>query len=160
MKTFKSIFYLALSCVIFYNCNSWYDKIFSWEVMRPGYDGSTPWLNFYKISMIIPVWFLILSFINIVKSQSVAGEVIGGIIAGTPSECDDEHKHIERVRQYRNSKISLMSNETAAKELKSTMLLDGVESLGGKHSKRAAEYVNSKLSMMDNESALKWIKEK
>ena len=77
---------------------------------------------------------------------------------GGNDSSDEEYKSIERLKKYRDGKLSIMDNESAAKEYKKTLWLDGLGTTSGKSTKRAKKYINGKLSIMDNESAYKFLK--
>ena len=68
------------------------------------------------------------------------------------------NSNIDRVKEYRDSKFSTMSNETRAEEYRKTAWIDGLESNKTKNASRAREYINAKMTNMDNESAYKWLK--
>ncbi len=63
--------------------------------------------------------------------------------------------NIEKAYKYRDSKMAMMDNETAAKFQMETSSLNNVFM-----NERATSYMNSKMSMMDNESKLDVLKGK
>ena len=84
--------------------------------------------------------------------------ILTAMSVGVAKPMDGEYNNIERIKRYRDDKLSMMDNETASKEYRKTMWIDGVDSSSGKNTTRAKNYIDSKLGVMDNESAYKYIK--
>jgi len=74
------------------------------------------------------------------------------------SSNDSDTSNIDRVKAYRESKLSTMSNEKAASEYKKTAWIDGLDANPGSNVSSAKKYINSKLSTMSNETAYQWLK--
>ncbi len=67
--------------------------------------------------------------------------------------------NIERVLEYRDAKMSNMTNEQAVKFMSGTAHVDFMMTRPDlKQHSRALNYMDSKMSSMDNETALKYIK--
>lgn len=67
---------------------------------------------------------------------------------------------IEKVMQYRDNKMAMMSNKNAVKYMNSTAQLDQlVSSSHLKQSRKVLSYMNNKMAMMTNESAIKWLQD-
>jgi hypothetical protein len=65
---------------------------------------------------------------------------------------------IDKVMQYRDNKMAMMSNKEAISYMNSTAQLDQlVTSTHLKQSRKALSYMNNKMAMMSNESAIKWL---
>lgn len=62
---------------------------------------------------------------------------------------------IEKLKNYRASKTSIMSQENAAREYISTSALDAIDN---SENKRVRDYVNTRVSIMSNEDAINWLK--
>ena len=69
----------------------------------------------------------------------------------TPS--NGEFNNIQKALEFRNSKMSMMDNESAAKFLMETSRLNNVMS-----NEKAASYINSKMAWMDNNSMINFLK--
>ena len=64
--------------------------------------------------------------------------------------------NIDRMKEYRESKLSTMTTSEAANEYKATAWLDGY--CEGKSTQSAIRYIDSKLSAMTNEEGYQWLK--
>lgn len=65
---------------------------------------------------------------------------------------------INRIKEYRNSSMRLMSNEKAAELYKDTAWIDGLDNNDSKQTKRAKDYINSTLRLKSNEAGLDWLR--
>lgn len=68
---------------------------------------------------------------------------------------NNQNSNIHKAFEYRNSKMSMMDNESASKLMMETSVLNNALS----HEKTAS-YINSKMSMMSNEARLNFLKGK
>jgi hypothetical protein len=73
---------------------------------------------------------------------------------------DSEYSNIDKIKKYRDSKMTTMTNEQAAEEYKKTAWLDGLTSDSGKNTQSVKRYVNSSLAAKSNEQGYQWLKEK
>lgn len=70
----------------------------------------------------------------------------------------NEGNNIEKFKQYRDAKLSAMSNSAAAEEYKKTAWVDSLTSDNGKHTQSVKRYINSQLAAKTNEQAYEWMK--
>lgn len=67
-------------------------------------------------------------------------------------------QQVDKVMQYRDNKMAMMSNRDAVSYMSSTSQLDMlVSSSHLKQSRKALSYMNNKMAMMSNESAITWL---
>jgi hypothetical protein len=66
--------------------------------------------------------------------------------------------NIEKFKQYRDAKLSAMSNYAAAEEYKKTAWVDSLGSDNGRHTQSARRYINSQLASKTNEQGYNWLK--
>ena len=65
---------------------------------------------------------------------------------------------VDKVMQYRDNKMAMMSNKEAVSYMSSTSQLDMlVSSSHLKQSRKALSYMNNKMAVMSNDSAIKWL---
>jgi hypothetical protein len=83
---------------------------------------------------------------------------VGG---GTYESKDSKGKstdNIEKILEYRNSKMYAMDNKMAAEEFKSTAWVDGLFAGNSENTTRVRNYVNSELAARTNEQGYQWLK--
>jgi hypothetical protein len=85
---------------------------------------------------------------------------IEGIIPLGYTSDGDNRDHIQKLKDFRDSKLGSMSYEKGAKEYLQTAILDSIDdnSSVGKHTRGTRNYINSKLGSMSYEKGLDWIK--
>jgi len=77
----------------------------------------------------------------------------GGISESKANRCN-----IQRVMSYRDSKMSAMSNSSAASEYRQTAWINGYIDSDCSSVQSAVSYIDSKLGAMSNEQGYNWLK--
>jgi len=71
---------------------------------------------------------------------------------------DGDNKNIERIKAYRESKLSTMMNSEAAEEYKSTAWIDSLAANGGKKAQATIRFIDSQLAARSNEDGYNFLK--
>lgn len=143
----KEIIVFCFVIFFFYNANAWRTDIYSYELtkavqMNTQIDPLFNWRTLFDFSCLIPFYFM---FTNIfmIKVLSLFFPAYGS--------------GISNFKNYRDSKLGIMSNENAKNEYMKTAWVDSLDN-GGKNTKATKEYINSRLSSMSNETGYKYLK--
>lgn len=100
--------------------------------------------GFYKMWM----WDL---YNDVFEGKNLSGTEL----SSSQIKSSNQSSNIQKAFEYRNSKISMMDNESASNLVLETSALNNVLS-----NERTASYLNSKMSMMSNEARLGLLKGK
>lgn len=71
---------------------------------------------------------------------------------------DGDGDNIEKMKVYRDSKLTCMSNKVGAEEMKQSVSIDSLLSCKGKSTQSVRRYVSSELSAKSNEEGYQWLK--
>jgi hypothetical protein len=175
MLRLRGIIYLVITSFFIWHefgdktGNEWMPKIEDWASQNPTLNAviSVALFIFWVVIIIYWVKGLNLTFISGgLTEEQYAETPLGNVVWGGRSFASynselsnsGSKSNIDRLKEYRESKMSTMTKEQRADEYRRTALIDGLESNSTKNANGAREYINSKLSAMDNETAYKWLK--
>lgn len=158
MKTVRGligILFIVLVVLFAFNMESIKVDIYYWETKD---NGELFWYNNFE-AICIALFVVFIKGCHLIWTSNLRNPLL---ILASGSGCGSggNRANLERVKNYRDSKMTFMTNEAAANEYKQTAWLDGMDSYSGKNAERAKDYLNSKLQFKDNESALNYIKGK
>ena len=71
---------------------------------------------------------------------------------------DGDESNLEKMREYRDSKMSAMMNNEKVIEYTKTAWIDGLTSYNGKSTQSVKRYINAQLSCKSNEDGYLWLK--
>jgi hypothetical protein len=74
------------------------------------------------------------------------------------SGLDGNSSNIERMKQYRDAKLSIMENSLAAEEYKKTAWVDGLTMDGGKHTQTTKRFIDASLAAKTFEEGYLWLR--
>jgi len=145
-------FIILVVCFSFIFCFKWLrDGIYMWELMKPGYDSESLW--HWENILVIPVFLSLRGLFFNYYVITFLGAILGSGVN------NNNRSQIDRIANYRNSKLTCMNDEAAAEEYLKTAWMDALNSSEGAQTQRAKDYINSKLTGMSDDTGYKWIKE-
>jgi hypothetical protein len=71
---------------------------------------------------------------------------------------NSEFSNIDKIKKYRDSKMTTLMNSDAVGEYKKTAWLDGLTSDSGKNTQSLKRFVNASLAAKSNEQGYEWLK--
>jgi len=175
MLRLRGIIYLAITSFFIWHefgdksGKEWMPQVKEWASQNSTLDAFISVVLFVFWGVMILYWFkgLNLTFISgrLTKEEyeeTPFGNVIWGgeSFASYNAQLSNSGKgtNIDRLKEYREAKMSTMTKEQRADEYRKTAWIDGLDSNNSKDTNSAKDYINSKLSTMDNETAYKWLK--
>lgn len=159
MKTVRGLIGILLIVLVFvfiFNMKELEYSVFRWEMAR---NSDLFWYDNFMFSALIGI-FIFIKGCHLLWTSSFQEFLIIWIAGSGCENYKNNHSNLQRVKEYRDSKMTFITNEAAANEYRQTAWLDGMDSYSGRNVERAKDYLNSKLQFKDNESALNYIKGK
>ena len=68
------------------------------------------------------------------------------------------YENINRILQYREDKMGLMTNEERVRFIMETSKLDNLYTSSGANTKKTLEYINGRLGLMSNDEGINYLK--
>jgi hypothetical protein len=142
--------------------NKWEEAVSKWAEGQSAFvSGATSWAMFILSLFILALfakglYYLFTMHVESVPSIDETSLIEKLTIGGGPSNNDEDN--IDRIKKYRDSKLSAMPNSKAAAEYKKTAWIDAIPKHGGSRTQSVRRYINSQLSAKSNEQAYEWLK--
>ncbi len=142
--------------------NVWGEQLEFWADSIPGNWGVLASI-LVLIYLILPLILLVKGYYYFTSAHIEEGPLdkldwSGASFSDLNKPSDGDTANIEKVMEYRNSKMYAMDNKMAAEEFKSTAWVDGLFADKSANTTRVRNYVNSELAARTNEQGYQWLK--
>ena len=168
-RFFKGIIYTGISLFfIFHEFGTgtlganirWRESTIEWAEKQSGFMSSLVEFLFFAIIFISLIYLIkgIYFLCTIHIERNTVFEIPISVMFSKPSTGFEDKDNIDRIKKYRDAKLSTMMNSEASEEYMKTAWIDSLEKNKGTSTQTVIRYINSKLAAKSNEEGYSWLK--